>query len=210
MSPILSNVMLDDLDRELWARGHRFVRYADDVRVFVRSKRAAQRVLDSVTEVVGQRLKLKVNREKSSVQPASKATLLGFGFYFARSGVRIRVDPKVITRLKDRVRVLTSRRWGVSMPCRIDALNKFIGGWAAYFQLADLSHKLRELDSDPRLDEPPDAGPHVRWGGRSAGRPGPPTRFSTVTGGQPAADAATPPAKSGSTPSWASMTLTPT
>jgi group II intron reverse transcriptase/maturase len=146
LSPILSNIMLDDLDRELWARGHRFVRYADDVRVFVRSERAAQRVLDSVTVVVEQRLKLKVNREKSSVQPASRATLLGFGFYFTRSGVRIRVDPKVITRLKDRVRELTSRRWSVSMPYRIDRLNKFTGGWVAYFHLADLSHRLRELD----------------------------------------------------------------
>jgi RNA-directed DNA polymerase len=77
-------MMLDDLDRELWQRGHRFVRYADDLRVFVRSKRAAHRVLDSVTAVVEHRLKLKVNREKSKVVPATVATLLGFGFYFTR------------------------------------------------------------------------------------------------------------------------------
>ena len=146
LSPILSNIMLDDLDRELWARGHRFVRYADDVRVFVRSERAAHRVLDSVTTVVEQRLKLKVNREKSSVRPASKATLLGFGFYFSRSGVKIRVDPKAIKRLKGRIRELTSRRWSVSMPCRINRLNRFITGWMGYFHLADLSHRLRELD----------------------------------------------------------------
>jgi RNA-directed DNA polymerase len=146
LSPILSNIMLDDLDRELWARGHRFVRYADDVRVFVRSKRAAHRVLDSVTDVVERRLKLKVNQEKSSVRHAREATLLGFGFYFSRSGVKIRVDPKALKRLKDRLRELTSRRWSVSMPCRIDKLNKYTTGWMAYFALADLSHRLRELD----------------------------------------------------------------
>ncbi len=146
LSPILSNIMLDDLDRELWERGHRFVRYADDVRVFVRSERAARRVLDSITGVVEGQLKLKVNREKSSVQPASTATLLGFGFYFSHSGVRIRTDPKALRRFKDQVRELTSRRWSVSMPCRIDRLNAFFRGWMAYFRIADLSHRLRELD----------------------------------------------------------------
>ncbi|WP_326635403.1 group II intron reverse transcriptase/maturase [Streptosporangium sp. NBC_01755] len=146
LSPILSNIMLDDLDRELWRRGHRFVRYADDLRVFVRSRRAATRVLDSVTTVVEQRLKLKVNREKSSVRHAREATLLGFGFYFSRSGVGIRVDPKAMSRFKDRIRELTSRRWSVSMICRIDRLNAYITGWMAYFQLAGLSRRLRELD----------------------------------------------------------------
>ncbi|XVQ82772.1 group II intron reverse transcriptase/maturase [Microbispora siamensis] len=146
LSPILSNIMLDDLDRELWKRGHRFVRYADDIRVFVRSKRAAHRVLGSVTAVVEQRLQLKVNRDKSSVRHAREATLLGFGFYFSRSGVGIRVDPKAIARFKDRIRELTSRRWSVSMVCRIDRLNGFIVGWTAYFHLAELSQRLRELD----------------------------------------------------------------
>ena len=82
LSPVLSNVMLDDLDRELWERGHRFVRYADDLRVFVRSERAAQRVFESVCGVIERRLKLKVNREKSSIRRAAQATLLGFGFFF--------------------------------------------------------------------------------------------------------------------------------
>ncbi|SIR94569.1 group II intron reverse transcriptase/maturase [Microbispora rosea] len=146
LSPILSNIMLDDLDRELWKRGHRFVRYADDIRVFVRSKRAAHRVLDSVTGVVEQRLKLKVNRDKSSVRHAREVTLLGFGFYFTRSGVKIRTDPRAVTRLKDRIRVLTSRRWSVSMPCRIGKLNAFITGWMAYFHLADTPKVFKELD----------------------------------------------------------------
>ena len=90
LSPILSNIMLDDLDRELWERGHRFVRYADDLRVFVRSERAAQRVFESVCGVIERRLKLKVNREKSSIRHAAQATLLGFGFFSParRSGSR--------------------------------------------------------------------------------------------------------------------------
>jgi RNA-directed DNA polymerase len=90
LSPILSNIMLDDLDRELWERGHRFVRYADDLRVFVRTERAAQRVFESVCGVTGQRLRLKVNREKSSIRHAAQATLPGFGFFSParRSGSR--------------------------------------------------------------------------------------------------------------------------
>jgi RNA-directed DNA polymerase len=146
LSPVLSNIMLDDLDRELFKRGHRFVRYADDVRVFVRSRRAAMRVLDSVTAVVEQRLKLKVNRDKSKVVPASVATMLGFGFYYTRSGVRIRTDPKALARLKVRLRELTSRRWSIAMDERIAKINRFTAGWMGYFQLADTPRVFGELD----------------------------------------------------------------
>ena len=128
LSPILSNVMLDDLDRELRERGHRFVRYADDLRVFVRSERAAQRVFESVCGVTGRRLKLKVNREKSSIRPAAQATLLGFGFFFDGPRVGIRIAPKAIQRLKDQLRMLTRRRWSVSMDYRIGRLNRLITG----------------------------------------------------------------------------------
>ncbi|MGI5134385.1 group II intron reverse transcriptase/maturase [Streptomyces sp. CA-106110] len=146
LSPVLSNIMLDDLDRELFRRGHRFVRYADDVRVFVRSERAAHRVLDSVTAVVEQRLKLKVNWEKSKVVPASVATLLGFGFYFTRSGVKIRIDPRALARWKTKIRELTSRRWSIAMDERIAMLNRFMTGWMGYFQLSDASRPFRDLD----------------------------------------------------------------
>ena len=147
LSPVLSNIMLDDLDRELFKRGHRFARYADDVRIFVRSKRAAMRVLASVTAVVEQRLKLKVNQEKSKVVPASVMTMLGFGFYFTRGGkVGIRVDPKAVARLRTRLRELTSRRWSIAMPDRIGKINRFTTGWMGYFQLADGAHLFRELD----------------------------------------------------------------
>lgn len=147
LSPVLSNIMLDDLDRELFERGHRFVRYADDVRVFVRSGRAAMRVLDSVTTVVEQRLKLKVNRAKSKVVPASVMTMLGFGFYFARGGkVRIRVDPKAVKRLKMRIKELTSRRWSIAMDERIAKINRFTTGWMGYFRLADTPRVFSDLD----------------------------------------------------------------
>jgi len=146
LSPILSNVMLDDLDRELWGRGHRFVRYADDLRVFVRSERAAQRVFESVCDVIERRLKLKVNREKSSIRHAADATLLGFGFSLHGPNVRIRVDPKAVKRLKDQLRVLTRRSWSVSMEHRIGRINQFTTGWMAYFRIADTGNLVRETD----------------------------------------------------------------
>jgi RNA-directed DNA polymerase len=146
LSPILSNVMLDDLDRELWQRGHRFVRYADDLRVFVRSERAAQRVFDGVCGVVERRLRLKVNREKSSIRHAADATLLGFGFLLKGPQVKIRIAPKAIRRLKYQLRVLTRRNWGVSMEYRIGKINRFTTGWVGYFRLADSEGTFRDLD----------------------------------------------------------------
>ncbi len=138
--------MLDDLDRELWQRGHRFVRYADDLRVFVRSERAAQRVFDSVCGVVERRLRLKVNREKSSIRHAADATLLGFGFLLKGPRVTIRIAPKAIRRLKYQLRVLTRRNWGVSMQYRIGKINRFTTGWVGYFRLADSGRMFRDLD----------------------------------------------------------------
>ena len=146
LSPVLSNVILDDLDRELWERGHRFVRYADDLRVFVRSERAASRVFESVCGVIERRLKLKVNREKSSIRHAARATLLGFGFFFDGPRVGIRIAPKAIQRLKDQLRLLTRRRWSVSMEYRIGRLNRLITGWVAYFRLAQRVSVLGKLD----------------------------------------------------------------
>jgi RNA-directed DNA polymerase len=146
LSPILSNIMLDDLDRELWERGHRFVRYADDLRVFVRSERAAQRVFESVCGVIERRLKLKVNREKSSIRHAAQATLLGFGFFFDGPQAGIRIAPTAIKRLKDQLRMLTRRRWSVPMDYRIGRLNRLITGWMAYFRLAQRVSVLGKLD----------------------------------------------------------------
>jgi len=146
LSPLLSNVYLDDLDRMLERRGHRFVRYADDVTIYVGSKRAAERVMASTCEFIERRLKLRVNRGKSSVASAFRATLLGFGFLRRKGEIKIRIDPKARKRAKDRLRKITSRRWGVSMERRIRELNSFTVGWTAYFALADTPRPLSDLD----------------------------------------------------------------
>lgn len=109
LSPLLSNIMLDELDKELEERGHRFVRYADDIRIYLKSERAAQRVLKSASALVERRLKLKVNRQKSRVAPASKEGFLGFGFFRRKGKVKVRIDKEAIKALKARIRRLTSR-----------------------------------------------------------------------------------------------------
>ena len=146
LSPLLSNIMLDDFDQEFWGRGHRFVRYADDIRIFLRSKRAAVRVLAQATKVLQGHLSLRVNQDKSTINPANVATLLGFGFYFTKGGVKIRVAAKAFKRLKERIRALTSRRWSVSMEYRIQKLNRYIRGWMGYFRLSQTPKKFSDLD----------------------------------------------------------------
>jgi RNA-directed DNA polymerase len=146
LSPLLSNVYLDDLDRTLTQRGHRFVRYADDITIYVASKRAAERVMGSTCEFIEQRLKLRVNREKSAVDLATKRTLLGFGFFKRGGEIKVRIDPKARKRAKDRLHRLTSRRWGTSMEWRITSINRFSRGWTAYFALADTPSVFEELD----------------------------------------------------------------
>ncbi len=128
LSPLLSNVMLDDLDWELERRGHRFVRFADDGRICVRSRRAGERVMASITQYVEQRLKLRVSREKSVVDRATKRPFLGFGFRYRGGEVKVSVVPKSQNRAKGRLRELTSRRWGVSMERRIFEINRFTVG----------------------------------------------------------------------------------
>ena len=146
LSPLLSNIMLDDLDRELERRGHRFVRYADDLRVYMRSERAAGRALEGLTRFVERRLKLRVNREKSGTDSAFRRGLLGFGFFRRQGEVRVRVDTAARRAVRARIRRLTARNWGVSMATRIAALNRFILGWCAYFALAETPSVFAELD----------------------------------------------------------------
>jgi group II intron reverse transcriptase/maturase len=147
LSPLLSNIMLDDLDRELERRGHRFVRYADDVRLHVKSERAGERVLAGVSEFIEKRLKLKVNRKKSSVRQAAHATVLGFGFHRDRDGkVGIRVDPKALERMREQIRRLTGRSYRIAMAERIERLNRYIGGWCGYFALAETPWEFENLD----------------------------------------------------------------
>jgi group II intron reverse transcriptase/maturase len=146
LSPLLSNVMLDDLDWELDRRGHRFVRYADDVMVYIESKRAGQRVMQSTIRFIGQRLKLRVNAEKSAVAPATTRAFLGFVFRRRDGKVRISVSRKAPKRAKQRLRQLTARTWGVSMERRIHAINRFTVGWTAYYQLAEGERPFSDLD----------------------------------------------------------------
>ena len=146
LSPLLSNVMLDDLDWELERRGHQFVRYADDGRIYVGSERAGQRVMESITQYVEQRLKLRVNREKSVVDLATNRPFLGFGFFCRDGEVKVAVAPKARKRAKDRLRRLTSRRRGVSMERRIEEIDRFTVGWTAYFAFADTPWPFEELD----------------------------------------------------------------
>lgn len=147
LSPLLANIMLDDLDRELERRGHRFVRYADDLRVHVKSERAGERVLAGVTEFVERRLKLRVNRKKSSVRHAARARVLGFGFWYRRDGrVGLQVDPKALERMRWRVRRLTGRHWRIAMEERIRLLNRYIAGWVGYFALSELPSDFEKTD----------------------------------------------------------------
>ena len=146
LSPLLSNVMLDDLDWELDRRGHRFVRYADDVMIYVESERAGQRVSKSITRFIEERLKLRVNAEKSATAPATARPFLGFAFYRRGARVKIGVSRKAPERAKQRLRRLTARTWGVPMERRIQAINRFTVGWTAYYRLADGERPFSDLD----------------------------------------------------------------
>jgi RNA-directed DNA polymerase len=146
LSPLLANIMLDDLDRELTARGHQFVRYADDIMIYVKSERAGERVMESTRKFIEKRLKLRVNEAKSAVAPATTRPLLGFAFFLRDGEVKVRLDPKARQAAKAKIRRLTGRSWRVSMTVRIAALNRFTRGWTAYFALADTPSVFEELD----------------------------------------------------------------
>ena len=142
LSPLLSNVVLDELDKELERRGHRFARYADDFIILVRSQRAGERVLDSVTKYVQKQLKLKVNEQKSQVVPIKESKFLGFSF----KGKWLVWHPKALSQFKWNVRRLTKRTKGVSMKTRIKELNQYLIGWINYFGIADQYQLCVELD----------------------------------------------------------------
>ena len=147
LSPILSNIVLDELDKELEARGHKFVRYADDISVYVSSRKAAERVKEKISKFIEEKLKLKVNQEKSKISRPSKSSLLGFSFYKNKDRWEIRIGDKSYLRFKDRARELTSRNRSISQEERIERLNKSIRGWINYFRIAKSQTRLRELDS---------------------------------------------------------------
>ena len=146
LSPLLSNVMLNELDKELERRGHRFVRYADDSMIFCRTKRSAQRVMASITMFIETVLHLKVNREKTSVAHIKDVKFLGYGFYFTKKGCRIRTHGKSISKMKAKIKELTSRSNGWGNERRKEALRQYIIGWLNYFRLADMKRLLERID----------------------------------------------------------------
>ncbi len=146
LSPLLSNLMLDDLDRELERRGHRFVRYADDCNIYVRTERAGQRVMESISGFITKKLKLRVNREKSAVAAPWTRKFLGFSFT-SEKAPRRRIAPKARQRFKERVRELTQRNRGISMAKCISDLAQYLRGWMAYFGYCETPSVLKELDA---------------------------------------------------------------
>jgi len=136
LSPLLSNLLLDEVDRELEKRGHCFVRYADDCNIYVRSQRAGERVMHQMTRLL-ERLRLKVNAAKSAVAPAAERQFLGFRLVAEAGGARALIAPKAQARFRERVRELTPRHGGRSLPAVIEDLSRYLRGWAGYFRLAD-------------------------------------------------------------------------
>jgi RNA-directed DNA polymerase len=145
LSPILSNIVLDELDKELEKRGLCFVRYADDCVIFVRSKRAGDRVMQSVSRFIEKKLRLKVNREKSAVGRPWERKYLGFCLTNSRKNPKIRIHWKTIKRFKQRVREITARRRGRSLFQVIGELKQFISGWWNYYGLTESFNRLRPL-----------------------------------------------------------------
>ncbi len=146
LSPLLSNVVLDTLDRELERRGHHFVRYADDCNIYVRSHRAGQRVMASITRFITTTLKLKVNSAKSAVARPGERTFLGFSFT-RPPAPRRRLAPSTVTRFKAKVRELTRRTRGVSLETMVQQLGTYLRGWHGYFGFCQTPSVLRDLDS---------------------------------------------------------------
>ena len=146
ISPILSNIMLNELDKELEKRGLQFVRYADDCVIFTKSKRAAERVMENITKFIETKLRLKVNKVKSKVDRPWRIKYLGFSFYQAKGKVEIRIHQKSIAKLKDKIRIITSRSNAMSMETRYLKLEQVIRGWVNYFGIANMGKIAQKLD----------------------------------------------------------------
>ena len=146
LSPLLSNIMLNELDKELERRGHRFVRYADDCMVFCKSRKSAVRTMENILPYIEKKLFLKVNRSKTKVAHVSKVKYLGYGFYRYKGKYNMRVHPKSIAKMRARLKELTSRNNGWGNERRALKLTQFIRGWINYFSLADMKQVLRSTD----------------------------------------------------------------
>jgi len=150
LSPLLSNLVLDEFDRELERRGHRFVRYADDCNIYVRSERAGQRVMESIAQFITQKLKLKVNEAKSAVARPQERKFLGFSFTAGPEVKRV-IAPKALGRFKQRIREITRRAKGVSMETTMEELAPYMRGWRGYFGFCETPEVLIGLTRWVRL-----------------------------------------------------------
>ena len=146
LSPLLSNVMLNELDKELENRGHRFVRYADDCMIFCKSRKSAERTLKNIIPFIEKKLFLKVNRKKTEVAHISTVKYLGYSFYRHKGKCRFRVHPKSVAKMKNRIRELTDRNKGISNEVREKKYQEYVRGWVEYFRLADMKKLLQKTD----------------------------------------------------------------
>ena len=146
LSPLLSNIMLDDLDKELEQRGHKFVRYADDCNIYVKTQRAGERVMESVREFLEKKLKLKVNPKKSKVDRATRVKFLGFSFYKYKGEMLIRVAGRSLERFRDKLRRLTKRTRSGQLEELIQEINMYTVGWIGYYRQANTPSVYEDLD----------------------------------------------------------------
>lgn len=151
LSPLISNIILDQLDKELERRGHLFVRYADDASIYVRSKKSASRVMESITIFIEKELKLKVNQQKSKVSRPRGSTLLGFCFYGSKTGWEIRIAPKVLKQIREKMKRQTGRNDPTSVRERIMKIESTIRGWVNYFAIAKAKKHMLRLDEMMRV-----------------------------------------------------------
>lgn len=146
LSPLLSNIMLNELDRELEHRGHRFVRYADDCIIFCKSRKSAQRTLENIIPFIEEKLFLKVNGKKTCVAHISRVKYLGYSFYRYKGKCRFRVHPKSVAKMRNKIRELTDRNKGISNTKREEKYQQYVRGWVNYFKLADMKKLLTDTD----------------------------------------------------------------
>lgn len=151
LSPLLSNILLNELDKELQQRGHSFVRYADDCSIYVKSEKAAKRTAANITQYIEQRLKLKVNKEKTKVSRPVESTLLGFSFYKSKDQWEIRLSSQTVKRIKEKVKGNTQRNDPSNSRIKIQKLEKIIRGWVNYFVIAKAKKIMQQLDEMVRV-----------------------------------------------------------
>jgi hypothetical protein len=147
LPPLLNNMYLTKFDRMLEERGHKFVRYADDSNIYVKSRRAAGRVMEGCVKFLEGKLKLKVNRKKSTVGSPRELKFLGFSFYWSKEGVRIRVHEKALKRLGERLKALTSRKRSGAIEAILEELTVLLQGWLGYYRIADMKAYLGRLSA---------------------------------------------------------------